>query len=66
MDVTDKDTPTPEEKDKAEEQVKQEDIEGLMLEMYGNSSFGTIKNDLENKMACGSDSYPRTKDKEWG
>ena len=37
-----------------------------MLEMYGNSSFGTIKNDLENKMACGSDSYPRTKDKEWG
>ena len=36
--------------------------------MYGsdNSCFGTIKTDLENKMTCGLDSYPKSKDETVG
>ena len=34
-----------------------------MLDMEDNGQFGTINNGLENKMTCGSGSYPRTKDK---
>ena len=30
-----------------------------------NSLFGTIKTDPENKMMCGSDSYPKSKEKLW-
>ena len=31
-----------------------------------NSHFGTIKTNLENNMACGSDIYPKTNDKTVG
>ena len=34
-----------------------------MIYRSDNSRFGTIKADLENKMMCGSDSYPKSKDK---
>ena len=33
-----------------------------MLDGEDNGSFGTINTNLENKMMCGSDSYPKTKD----
>ena len=37
-----------------------------MLDGSYNSHFRTIKNGLENKMTCGSDSYSKTKDKTVG
>ena len=33
-----------------------------MLDGADNGRFGTIEDDLENKIMCSSDSYPKTKD----
>ena len=37
-----------------------------MLNGSDNSLFGNINNNIENKMTCGSDSYPKSKDKNVG
>ena len=54
---------TPEEKDNAEVEVKEEYIAFLMMDGAENGIFGTINTDLENKMTCRSYSYKRTKEK---
>ena len=55
--------PTKEENEQAEENFKEEYLEYLTLDGSDNSRFGTIKTDLENKMTCGSGSYPKSKEK---
>ena len=62
MGVKNNNNPTPTEKYKSEAEVKEEYISCLMLDGADNGCFRTINTDLDNKMTCGSYSYPNTKD----
>ena len=57
---------TSEEKNNAEEAVKDEYLKFLMTNVVDTGRFGNIKTNLDNNMMCGSDIYPRTKDKNVG
>ena len=59
------DNTTSNEKEKAGEEIKEEYLEYLMLGGEHSSHFENINAGLE-KMTCGSDSYPRTKDRTVG
>ena len=59
------DNTTPNEKYQSEEEVEEEYLSFLMLYGSDNRQFRIIKTDLENNMMCGSDSYPKFKEKLW-
>ena len=41
-------------------------MELIILDGADNGHFGTIKINPENNIICGTDRYPRTKEKLWG
>ena len=57
---------TSEKNEENEGEVKEEYLEYLILDRAENGHFSTIMTDLENNMACESESFPRTKDKTVG
>ena len=59
--VSEADKLQPNTKNKAEEEVKQEYPEFIIMDGADNILFGDINNNLENKM-CGMDIYPCTKE----
>ena len=50
-------------KNQAEDELKEKYLACIMMDGSDNSSFGNVKTNLENKITCGSESYPKSKDK---